>query len=357
MEDPILNRNLEETKELQTRWSQFHDFCVMAMQQGPMKITPQAEMKFLELKSRIAMLHDGFMAGIKHDVKAGMNIIQIVCDCILLKRVANYSDAEKAKFEFDWNEGFLLLNQSVSDLEQEQKRLAGISERKHNMEKRKELIKAKVHNFFHSNQLKWAITALIVIAVVYVIPAFFWSYRNLASIKPLKGTYTFVVNSMYRPFLSADYEYNDDDELEVDKKFNATPDRVSREDTKGLTAEYFRDSVLPYLGVAAADLPRAQEIFNKRKRGYFQREHLKADGDKIIQVYSFLTDTSAEAKELVTLVKNGLAANPQAKQIKDSAIVVRKANFVIVGLGQHPHRNNYIAGTWKIKELKDELAQ
>ena len=52
MEDPDLNRNLEETKELHARWSQFRDFFQMAIKGS--KVTPQAETKFLELKTRIA---------------------------------------------------------------------------------------------------------------------------------------------------------------------------------------------------------------------------------------------------------------------------------------------------------------
>src|SRR5215831_15459254 len=101
MEDPLLNRSLEESKELQTRWSQFRDFYMMAAK-AQQRITAQAEMKFLELKSRIAMLHDSFMEKLEHDQKTGQAILTIVGDCILLGRLANVSEAEKQKFEFDW---------------------------------------------------------------------------------------------------------------------------------------------------------------------------------------------------------------------------------------------------------------
>jgi hypothetical protein len=142
MEDPILNRNLEEIKELQTRWNQFHDFYNMAVQQGVAKVTAPAEMKFLELKSRIAMLHDGFMGGVKSDVKTAQNIIQIVADCIQLKKCAQATEAEKQKFEFDWNECFMLLNETVSTMEEEKKRLAGINERAYKAAQRREVMKA-----------------------------------------------------------------------------------------------------------------------------------------------------------------------------------------------------------------------
>ena len=100
MQDPVLNSSLDETRELQTRWSQFHDFVKMAM--GGQKVSAQAEMKFLELKSRIAMLHDGFMARLEHEQKTGQNIMNIIGDCILLGRMGNATDAERQKFEFDW---------------------------------------------------------------------------------------------------------------------------------------------------------------------------------------------------------------------------------------------------------------
>ena len=208
MEDPILNRSLEESKELHARWSQFRDFVMMAVRQR--KVTAQAEMKFLELKCRIAMLHDGFMERLEHEQKTGQNIMSILADCILLNRCAQYSDAERQKFEFDWNECFLLITEQISTLESEKERLAGINERAFKAARRKEVIVATIQNFFRSGLFKGILITFAIVMVVWGIPALgIYDYRNFYKMSWSRPLYVLYTNEFYRPFINGDYDYND----------------------------------------------------------------------------------------------------------------------------------------------------
>lgn len=366
MEDPVLNRNLEETKELQTRWSQFHDFCLMAQQQGPAKITAQAEMKFLELKSRIAMLHDSFMSGLKHETKAGQNIMQIVSDVILLKRAANYSDAERQKFEFDWNDAYLLLTEQMGALEEEKKRLAGISKRAYAMSKRMDILRARVHKFFHSDQLRWAITTVIIIFAIYVVPAFFWSYRNLAAIKPIKPVYAKFVNMVYRPFLSSEYEYNDMEEVDVNAELVPGAGVESKSNSE-LTQDYFLNNVIPMLGVSPQNSPEVIKLItthdNPQDRlitGSFSSERWFAEGKYDVQIYMIVFPSSQNAKRFVELVHQDVIKlnDTQRKFVLERFNILRRANFVVVGISEHVTKGWYVVDKFKFKkDSPNELAK
>lgn len=350
MEDPALNRNLDETKELQARWSQFHDFCIMAVQQGPQKISAQAEMKFLELKSRIAMLHDGFMAGIKHDQKIGQNIIQIVGDCILLKRVAGYSDAERQKFEFDWNEGYLLLTEQVGSLEEEKRQLAAINKRAYDAAKRAERMKANVHNFLHSSGLKWAISAAVIFMLVYGIPAFgIYNYRNFATIPGVKIVYKIFANQVYRPFFVKDFEYNNYEEVQRDPDYdppiNPKVDRVEKTDATGLDLAYFQNYIVPVIGYAPADVETAKKLVPNND--HFEVHRLKADSQDV-QIYAILFKSSVDAAAFVEMARKGIAAHPfdEQKAYLNNCYIGRRANFVAVGYSNHTFRMTYPQNKW-----------
>lgn len=344
MEDPVLNRNLEEIKELQTRWNQFHDFVNMAMQQGPSKITPQAELKFLELKSRIAMLHDGFMGGVKADVKTAQNIIQIVADCIMLKRSAVATDAEKQKFEFDWNECFMLLNETVSTLEEEKKKLAGINERAYKAAKRREIMKARIHNFLHSPLLKWFVVIFGTIGGLIAVQVFYGYGKFYTDISFTKGAYKSIVGTVWRPFISPDLEYHDYEEVEFNEK--AT---IPEEKDANLKENDFTSRIMASIGFTADVADEAKKLFNDRKdKTFFVRQSNLGN----CAFFGFVLNSTADAKKFIDLQKQGIAKLDAARQqkVKDETYVRRRANLVAIGIGQHPLRAGWVIDHWGLKE-------
>lgn len=348
MEDPVLNRNLQEIKELQTRWNQFHDFVNMAMQQGPAKITPQAEFKFLELKSRIAMLHDGFIGGSKqHDAKTAQNIIQIVADAILLKKVANSSPAERQKFEFDWNECFMLLNDTVSSQEDEKKRLAAINERSYRMAQRREMLRAKFHNFLHHPAFKWSIVMLVFLGATFgVQESGVYDFRHLYSNPPIpmtKTIYKNVVGYVVRPLLAKDLEYMDLDEVIINEQA-ALPQGVSAM-AANITPAIFKSAVLGQMGVSAS-LGEAGKLVDARIG--FGVEQVNIQG-KVISIIAVLFKTTPDAQKFIDLVKADLGnqSADEKNRILSRTRAVRKANLVVIGIGDHALHTGRLEEKWK----------
>lgn len=365
MEDPVLNRNLEETKELQQRWSQFHDFVMMAAKQGQ-KVTPQAEMKFLELKSRIAMLHDGFMGSLKHDVKTGQNIMQIVSDCILLKRVTKYSDAEKQKFEFDWNEGFMLLTEQLGTLEEEQKRLAGINERAYKAQQTKDLWTARFHNFLHSDGLKYSAITLAIIFVLWGVPALgIYNYKRIPFDLPQVVTpYEMASNFVFRPILMSNLEYWNYSAVPQDKNFTE-PASISEVKDNKVTPESFKKKVLPgHFGLQQPTLAKALELLDKTDDGKsrvaqpsIDTEHYLAE-NKDSQFFYIIFARSETASEFVSLLNESVSKMPPARQQKTKEItfVYRSANFVAIGISEHMVNQGHIRGKFKLTDKdKDQM--
>jgi hypothetical protein len=291
------------------------------------------------------------MSGLKHETKAGQNIMQIVSDVILLKRAAAYSDAERQKFEFDWNDAYLLLTEQSGALEEEKKRLAAISKRAYDMAKRTEIIKARVYKFFHSDQLRWAIMTIIIVMVVYVIPAYIWSYRNFASIKYAQPIYAKVVNFVYRPYLSVDYEYNDMSEVEIDKTYKL-PNRVEMKSSSDLTLENFRNQWAFLMGFDPQD-PEIKELLSTKLcpvSPNFASDRLIAEA-KDIYAYRLLFKSTADAKRFIELTRLNMAKMDQQKKDKilNSVFAMRRANFVTIGISDHVMRMYYAKDKYKFK--------
>lgn len=356
MEDPVLNRNLDEIKELQTRWNQFHDFINMAMQQGPSKITPQAEMKFLELKSRIAMLHDGFIGGSKqHDAKTAQNIIQIVADAILLKKSAGASPAERQKFEFDWNECFMLINDTISSLEEEKKRLAGINERAYRMAQRREMMRAKFHNFLHHPALKWSVGLIVFVFVLWGLPAFGIYHWDQLYLNPpfgmnfTKPFYRNLVGYAYRPFINKELEYCDLAEVSTNdaaNKFGAV-DKPSTIDPNR-----FKSTTMSEIGLTG-NLAAARSLFDGRKDKSFIVQQMDLQG--ALTFISFVFETTDNAKKFVDLANEDLAKASNKEAVRNRVYMMRKANLIVLGIGTHALREGYVKEKWKPFDEANQL--
>lgn len=343
MEDPVLNRSLEETRDLHIRWGQFRDFVLMAIKSR--KVTAQAEMKFLELKSRIAMLHDGFMTRLDHDQKTGQNIMSIVADCIMLKRAAGYSDAEKQKFEFDWNECYLLLTEQLGALEEEQKRLANINVRAYNAQKRREMMVAQIHNFMHSLGLKVAVGLFIAFMLLWGVPAFgIYDYKNLGKYSWSQKPYKAFVNFVWRPYISMNLEYMSWDEVRQigldDRNWTKENNGAIMPDTnlaKKLTANFFKRSELNGMGFKGKYLTDIGKAFDANTK--FVTEGFVAQSQQA-RFYYVLFQTAKDAEAFTTAMVNAYNALPEAKrkQIGDNVLLLRRANLVSIGVSTHLHR-------------------
>lgn len=334
MRDPELDRNLDETKELSSRWSQFHDFFNMALKGG--KATPEAEMKFLDLKTRIAMLHDGFMQALTHDHKVGQNVLQILGQCIMLRRIPHLGNAEVQKLEFDWNEAYLLMTETVANLEEEQSRLDNISEKAYKMKQAQQKMNAAVHNFFVGPWFKLIVVVGVLGFVLVGVPMLgIFDYMQLKIrypwTAPVYDRATYVIRLVYPDLRYVNILDIKTTEVKNDEYFpddgglnNITPDYVFGQ--------------LPNMGFDANDVTGEVKTLWERGPAKDVRMHFGKEKRMIARgrstlpliAYYLLFEDSADAKHFVDLRRRGLAKLDKEKQSNfDKTVnVARKANFV-----------------------------
>lgn len=189
MQNPVLERQLMDCKELAEAWRQFLDLFNAAIRGGD-ELTPQREQAFLEVKSRIAMLHDTFMDALRHDQQIGQNIFGIITRCITMRHVNKMSPAETKKIEIEWHESYLLLNETISTLDEEIQRLAAINPTKYHLKRFFERIKVNLVAFLKSRLLKYTIGAAAIVFVIWGIPMFgIYDYDDLRKVKGVNTVY------------------------------------------------------------------------------------------------------------------------------------------------------------------------
>ncbi len=343
MIDPILNRSLDESRELHVRWTQFRDFCLHA--QKSRNISAQAELKFIELKSRIAMLHDGFLDTLDHDEKIGQNIMTIVSDSIMLRKVSAFNDAERQKFEFDWNECFMLLTEQISHLEEEKERLAGINERAHRAKQRNIRLKAAIHNFINGAFLKFLSMMVVLVFIFHIIPTYIWSYRGFYDIRFTRGIYLYFANNMYRP-LFKEYRYDEMYHIPLNGDY-APPMGMGTADASHLNRDWLLDVEFPVtfkFGGAAINQVKSNLDAMLNLKGYVLTYGAMGGTKQEARVFYLFFNTAADAREFTDLVRevqSGLEYDDK-KTISNNVGLYRSANFVGMGItAGHPVGPNH----------------
>lgn len=329
MEDPELNRNLEETKELHTRWGQFHDFFNMALKGE--KINPQAEMKFLELKTRIAMLHDGFLQALTHDKDVGQNVLQILGACIMLKRVPVLSNAEVQKLEFDWNECYLLMTETISTLEEEKIRLSGINEKSYRLGQFRERVVVSVRGFFGGPYFKALVGIAVVGFIVLGVPMMgIYNYANLKADLPWTAPVYDRVAFFIR-FFNTDFAYNTIEEID-EETYPTEPFFPNPRNLQGLTKDWFFSQAAAS-GYDTADLTEVKDLLDNHVK-QFKKEIWQVAGARQspLRAMYFLFDSTENAKKFLSLRQRGLAKRDQKGKDRVNAQVsfARRANLVFV---------------------------
>ena len=186
MINPELERRYADCLELVDAWKNFLDLINRAIR-TPEQINPALEQQFLASKARVAMLHDSFMAALKHDKQTGNNMIEIVNRAISLRLINRAIEAEQKKLELEWHEAFLLLNETVSGVNEERESLAKINEMTWKMGRMRERAFVSTKAFLTSFHFKVTMAVLAVVFVIWGIPAFgIYDYDNLRDVNAMK---------------------------------------------------------------------------------------------------------------------------------------------------------------------------
>ncbi len=188
MIDQAIERQYSDTKELLALWNTFHQFFSIGVKGEA--ITPEKESQFLELKSRIAMLHDSFMEALTANQNIGQDVLNVITRAITLKQLNRLSTADTKKLEIEWHEVYLLLNDTIAVLEQKRRDLDDINESQFKAKRAAGLAKQKVGNFFGSFYFKlFAIIVAVLFVTIGIQTLGVYDYDDLGKISSLRTPY------------------------------------------------------------------------------------------------------------------------------------------------------------------------
>lgn len=348
MEDLALNRRLEETRELHTRWSQFHDFFTMALKGE--SAGAEAEMRFLDLKTRICMLHDGFMQSLKHDQKVGQQVLGILGQCILLRRIPLLNSAEVQKLELDWNEAYMLMNETIAALDEERRRLANINESTYKLQKAREKVMAQIHAILTNTLFRIAFFLILIPTFVIIgIPTMgIYNYRDLSDDVPSLAPMVKKVEDFWRNRIDSNLEYRRIADIPV------TP-VVSNEhkEDPGSLKSTSKESVISQLfniGFAREDIEEAKTLVSglSEINGDARVMTLPRNRKKML-AYIMLFPNNAQAERFLELRQKGMEEKSETQRNQTNLFInlCRKANMVILVVSEEPRlRDAYPAEKW-----------
>lgn len=175
MINPVIERRFEDCSELVDAWKTFHSlFNDAATSENP-DFSPENEQQFLNCKAKIAMLHDSLLESIKHDQGTAQAMLSIVNRSITLRHIKKMGDADKKKIEIEWHDCYLLLHETVSNLNEERERLDNINETSFKMNKIKQTIIMNIVWFFKSVYFKFIVAFAIIFGIYFFVPESGWS--------------------------------------------------------------------------------------------------------------------------------------------------------------------------------------
>ncbi|MCX7766569.1 MAG: hypothetical protein N2246_07690 [Candidatus Sumerlaeia bacterium] len=284
MIDPKLEKQLADIKELLALWRKYHEFFAIGVKGTD--ITPEKEQQFLELKSRIAMLHDTFMEAITHDQNIGQNVLSLVERAITLRHLSRLNVAEIKKMEIEWHEAYLLLNETVGILEERKEALSHISPSKYRLKHLLQGIFLNVSSFLGSIYFKMAAVVIIIILILWALPAFeIFDYSKLKEYRLTAPAYKAVAKA-YRKMFNIVAPYDALSELQLNSSKREAHNVV------------FKTNPPIDKGQAAQQYARTDVYADLRSAVEYKAEEYQYGSDPI-RLYYFMFKTIAEAENVV----------------------------------------------------------
>ncbi|NLD62095.1 hypothetical protein GX645_06535 [Candidatus Sumerlaeota bacterium] len=306
MIDSDIERQYHDCEELLKYWQTFHDFYDMAIKgEG---LNAENEEKFLQIKSRIAMLTDSFIDALKEEeqetLAVGQGIQKIVEASITMKILSRMDVATVKKAQLEWNESFILLTDTIGRLQNKREELLKVSELSVNTQKFITLIIQKVTSFFRSGGFKLAVGAAVV-GVVLTVLFYFGLIHKLGDVPPARPVYNLIVDSVYRKF-NPDFAWKKIDHLA------AFPWHAGRGYNDPESASESQDDIIAKLTRLTGDATFTNTLnSNTREFRAMNAEPRVNDlGDKKASYYTFLLSDSKTAKDLATMWKNLVKSHP-----------------------------------------------
>lgn len=325
MIDPAVERQYSDTKELLALWKTFHDFFRMGVKGE--NLTPEKEAQFLDIKSKIAMVHDSFMDALTHDQNVGQEVLNIITRAITLKHLSKQSAADIKKMEIEWHESYLLVNETIGALEDKRRELSQINKAHYRTSKGLGVVRQKVTTFLSSFYFKAAviITALL-FATVGVQYMGIYDYNELGKYSATRTPYQMVKSIIAKntPWICLD-------SLPWKPHMSWTggfkPPEVKTDSQKGEVGKVLR---LP------ASITQKLEAAAEYRKDVTTKE-FKGD----VSRYAFLWNDATSA-EMVETELGKFAETPQGKALQYQLRWKRFVNAIVLIKGENEENINII---------------
>jgi len=327
MIDPSLERQYGESQELKEMWELFYEFFKVGIKGGD-GITPENEGKFLEVKSRIAMLHDSFMEPLKKqdERQMGQNVRGIIGRTITLRHISRLTDVDIKKMNLEWNECFLLINSSVSALEDKREKLAVVSPFAYHSRRYWLWAKARFLAFVRSTAFR-AIVGLAIFVGAFTAFFAFGGGEAMKKIGALAPVYYFVEDG-YRSFINKSYPF--DQIARFKKTTRALPSGWEDLGNSSLTPkDLLVNNVTGNLNRDIGD-PLAKSTEYEAYRLRYAPTSGTGGGE--MEVHLFRLDTSFNAQTMFTKIQEWRSNTPQAavQNVDNNMRFLRRNNVVVL---------------------------
>jgi len=318
MIDPVLERRLSDCRTLLQLWSRFQEYFEAAVK--GQSIPPENERRFLELKSRIAMLHDNFMAVVEEKSAAiGQNMLENVNRAITLKHISRLNSADVRKMQIEWHETYLLVNEAIGALEEEQMSKAKISKSHWRMTLLRKTVFRSVGDVYHNWGLRLGLVAIAIIFVLVALPMMgVFSYGALRDVPGVQIAIFWAVENVIRPNINKNLPWRSVDEaIRFGRKKTPVAANINDIEPQGADKNAPRDaeSSAKWLAAKVGQDPKE---FNQRVKlaeaKDFQREDWLVGGTDRFECLYFLMDTVPKANEVVGQFRQWVANLPPPAQ-------------------------------------------
>lgn len=329
MIDPVVERQFSDTKELLALWNSFHQFFTLGVKgEG---ITPERENQFMELKSRIAMLHDSFMDALTTNQNVGQDVLTIITRAITLKHLGRLSTAETKKMEIEWHESYLLLNDTIAELDHKRQELAQINETQYRAKKAAGAARQKAGKFFGSTYFKLAVVLAVLLAGTIGVQSFgFYDYDRLGEHAALKTPYQWGKYAVRKfkpdsPWVNIDVVPRKGyaswpSGLKAPKIMTTTKEEGAREIAQ-------KAAPLRISGQLQSALASASD---------YRKEESEKTGSQPVIIHSFWYPSAAEAKAALEIWDNAKSSNTEALPLFGEMTLFRDTN-VVIAIQIHDH--------------------
>jgi hypothetical protein len=316
MIDLAVERQYADTKELLALWQEFHNYFTMGVKGE--NLTHDKEAHFLDLKSRIAMLHDSFMDALTHDQNIGQEVLNIITRTITLKHLNRQSTGDTKKMEIEWHESYLLLNETVAALEDKRTELANLSGAQYRASRAAGAASQRFTSVLTSGYTKIAvITAVVSFATIGVQVLGIFDWNSAANITALQTPYR-MFKAIYRATINPDSPWTNITVSDGDREaLAAWPAGVKAPEPKSEQKDVVLGKLPPVAGC----------IDVLRGATEYRLEVTKKDMEGEVEIHAFLLPSATQARDVVDKWEK-FVESPQGKNFKGQAIMIRSVNVV-----------------------------